>query len=177
MHAREYLCSTYTCIEVGFDDDLQVLVMPDMRLFHSKNTKLEVDLRKFLFARGFRYRLHDKRLKGTPDLVFPKYKAVIFVHGCFWHAHENCSHASIPKTNTEFWLEKFAKNKERDEKAHKWLEDNGWRVLTLWECAIKYPQYFTLDDLLEYIECWLVGEAASCELLGSEKLPILNIFH
>ncbi|MGF1885750.1 DNA mismatch endonuclease Vsr [Photobacterium profundum] len=146
-----------------------------MRLFHSKNTKLELLLRKHLFAMGFRYRLHSKELKGHPDIVFPRYKAVIFVHGCFWHAHEGCSCFRVPKTNQAFWLEKFRNNKERDRISIEWLESNGWRVCIVWECAVKRPIYFTFDELLDFICCWLKGGAHSCEIDGGGILPKLEL--
>jgi len=149
--------------------------MPDMSLFSSKNTKLEVGLRKLIFSRGFRYRLHVRGLKGTPDLVFPKYRAVVFIHGCFWHYHENCPKSHVPKRNRRFWLAKFDRNRERDRAAECWLAEHGWRVLTVWECAVRTPRYFNLDELLDFIECWLVGGARSCQLSGAEPLPVLRL--
>ncbi|WP_413466654.1 very short patch repair endonuclease [Photobacterium sp.] len=146
-----------------------------MRLYKSKNTGLEMNLRKLLFAKGFRYRIHDKRLPGTPDLVFPKYKAIIFLHGCFWHKHAGCSHGTIPKTNSAFWQSKFKRNKERDHTAFKQLIENGWRVLTVWECAFRSPKHFDADDLLSFIECWLTSDATSCEVSGLEPLPVLEL--
>src|SRR5690554_557805 len=85
-----------------------------MSKIRSKNTRPEMILRKALFARGFRYRVNDRRLPGTPDIVLPKYRTVVFVHGCFWHGHDGCKYASIPKTNTEFWVDKITTNKKRD---------------------------------------------------------------
>ena len=149
--------------------------MPDMRQFHSKNTKLEVFLRKQLFSRGYRYRLHVKELKGKPDLVFPKYKAVIFIHGCFWHAHEKCAISHIPKSNRAFWIDKFKHNRVRDQASLKWLEEQGWRTLVVWECAVRSPRFFSFEELLDFIECWLVGGAHSCQISGSELLPMLDM--
>lgn len=149
--------------------------MPDMKLFKSKDTKLEVGLRKLIFSRGFRYRLHVRTLKGSPDLAFPKYRAVIFIHGCFWHCHGNCTKSHIPKRNRKFWLAKFRRNRIRDKEARCWLAEHGWRVLTIWECAVRNPSYFSLDDLLDFIECWLVSGAHSCQLSGAEPLPLLGI--
>ncbi|MBY5949115.1 very short patch repair endonuclease [Photobacterium rosenbergii] len=148
--------------------------MPDMSLFRSKNTKLEVGLRKLIFSKGFRYRLHVKSLKGSPDLVFPKYKAVIFVHGCFWHAHDECRVSHIPKSNQAFWLEKFRRNRERDSRVKAWLELNGWRVLVIWECALGRSASFPVDDLIEFVCCWLSGGARSCEVGGWRPLPMLK---
>lgn len=149
--------------------------MPDMRLYKSKNTGLELNLRKRLFAKGLRYKIHDKRLPGTPDLVFPKYKAVIFLHGCFWHNHSGCPRASKPNTNPGFWRDKFERNKKRDRIVFKQLTEDGWRVLTVWECAFRSPKYFNVDGLLSFIECWLTSDAASCEVSGLEQLPVLEL--
>lgn len=102
----------------------------------SKNTKPELIVRKYLFARGLRYRLHLRDLPGSPDLVFPKYKKAVFVNGCLWHRH-NCRYTTTPKTNTEFWLKKFAKNVERDDKNYTMLKDMGWDIIIVWKCMLK----------------------------------------
>ena len=107
-----------------------------MSRIRGKDTKPELSLRKVLHGLGFRYRLHVADLPGKPDLVFPKYKTVVFVHGCFWHRHPGCKIATTPKTNTEFWIEKFEKNKERDVRARKALEEAGWSTLVAWECEL-----------------------------------------
>jgi DNA mismatch endonuclease (patch repair protein) len=101
-----------------------------------KNTSPEVTLRKALHRLGLRFRLHGRGLPGKPDLVFPKYKAIVLVHGCFWHRHAGCKIATIPKSNTAFWLEKFGKNVLRDEKVTQSLLDLGWRVFVVWECEL-----------------------------------------
>jgi len=101
-----------------------------------KNTKPELVVRKELFQRGFRYRLHGKKLPGKPDLVFPKYKTVILVNGCFWHGH-NCKLFKWPKSNQTFWKEKISGTIERDRKNLEQLSSLGWRILTIWECALK----------------------------------------
>jgi DNA mismatch endonuclease (patch repair protein) len=102
----------------------------------SKNTSPEVILRRALHRLGLRFRLHGRGLPGKPDLVFPKYKAVVLVHGCFWHHHDGCKIATIPKSNTAFWLEKFRKNVLRDTKVTQSLFDLGWRVFVVWECEL-----------------------------------------
>ncbi len=108
-----------------------------MRAVKSENTKPEIALRKALFSLGFRYRLNVKNLPGKPDLVFPKHRTVIFVHGCFWHGH-NCKRGKrVPKTNRAYWTEKIARNKARDRKNAAALRRLGWRVVTIWECKIK----------------------------------------
>lgn len=108
-----------------------------MALVRSKDTKPEMAVRKLVHRLGFRYRLHGQKLPGRPDLVFKKRKKVIFVHGCFWHRHENCKHARMPKSNTEFWIEKLNHNKIRDDKNLETLAQLGWKSLIIWECEIR----------------------------------------
>jgi DNA mismatch endonuclease (patch repair protein) len=105
-----------------------------MSSIRGKNTTPEMQARKFLHACGFRYRLHVKNLPGTPDIVLPKYRIIIFVHGCFWHQHPGCKHASMPKSNIAFWKEKLGGNIARDRRNIAALEKNGWRCLVIWEC-------------------------------------------
>ncbi|MBD3769694.1 MAG: DNA mismatch endonuclease Vsr [Rhodobacterales bacterium] len=102
-----------------------------------KDTKPELVLRKGLFALGLRYRLHDRKLPGRPDIVLPKWNAVVFVNGCFWHRHPGCRFATTPSTRTEFWLDKFEKNVARDRRNVAALRTLGWRILVVWECDIK----------------------------------------
>ncbi|MFN1215639.1 very short patch repair endonuclease [Chryseobacterium kwangjuense] len=109
----------------------------NMSKIKGKDTKPEILVRKFLFKKGLRYRLHDKKLPGKPDLVFPKYKIVIFVHGCFWHGHEGCKYFVIPKTKTEWWLNKINSNKEKDMESVQKLKNEGWKVYIVWECDLK----------------------------------------
>jgi DNA mismatch endonuclease (patch repair protein) len=109
----------------------------NMSRIKGKDTKPEMLVRKFLFSKGFRYRLHDKKLPGKPDIVLPKYKTVIFIHGCFWHGHEGCKYYVVPKTRTEWWLEKIGKNIVNDEKAVAALVEQGWKVIVIWECDLK----------------------------------------
>ena len=101
-----------------------------------RNTKPEVCIRRFLHAQGFRFRLHVSNLSGHPDIVLPKYKLCIFVHGCFWHRHEGCRYATNPASNPEFWQEKFAANVRRDMKVEAELEAAGWRVCVIWSCQL-----------------------------------------
>lgn len=107
-----------------------------MSQIKGKNTKIELIIRKKLWSLGYRYRLHKKDLPGKPDLVFPKYKTVIFINGCFWHRH-GCKYTTNPKTRKEFWEIKFKQNIERDKKNISELKKAGWRVLVIWECEIK----------------------------------------
>lgn len=109
----------------------------NMSRIKGKNTKPEMLVRKFLHARGFRYKLHDKNLPGKPDLVLPKYKTVIFIHGCYWHKHEGCKYFVVPKTRTEWWLNKINGNVANDRKALADLKNNNWKIITIWECELK----------------------------------------
>lgn len=108
-----------------------------MSQIHSKDTKPEELVRKYLFSKGFRYRKNDARLPGKPDIVLPKYKTVIFINGCFWHKHEGCKYFVWPKNNAEFWKEKIEKNADRDDKNYKLLEKAGWNIIIIWECELK----------------------------------------
>lgn len=109
----------------------------NMSRIKGKDTKPELVVRKYLFSRGFRYRLHDRKLPGKPDLVLPKYKSVVFVHGCYWHGHENCKYFVPPKTRTEWWLDKIGKNKLRDKDNISKLRRSGWNVILIFECELK----------------------------------------
>ena len=109
----------------------------NMSAIKSKNTKPEVKVRKVLHSMGYRFRLHSKALPGTPDIVLAKYTTVIFVHGCFWHRHENCKYASTPKTRKEFWNKKFNDNILRDKKNLEILSSLGWKIIIIWECEIR----------------------------------------
>lgn len=108
----------------------------NMSMIRSTNTKPELLVRKYLFSRGFRYRLHSKNLIGKPDIVLPKHMAAVFVHGCFWHGHTNCKFAKVPVSNNSFWVNKIEKNKERDKRNIRYLKKLGWRVFILWECQL-----------------------------------------
>jgi DNA mismatch endonuclease (patch repair protein) len=119
----------------------------------SKNTKPEMLLRKALFSKGIRYRIHSKELPGKPDLVFKKYKTVIFVHGCFWHYHKDCREGRIPGSNSKFWEEKLLKNINRDELRQLELRKLGWQVIVVWECEIeKKLTSETLEKLIRLIK-------------------------
>jgi len=109
----------------------------NMAAIKSKNTKPEIKVRKVLHSMGYRFRLHSKDLPGSPDIVLPKYKTVIFVHGCFWHRHENCKYASTPKTRKEFWNKKFKENIKRDLEIQDKIKNLDWRSVVIWECETK----------------------------------------
>lgn len=125
-----------------------------MASIKSKNTAPELSVRKALFSRGFRYRLHNKDLPGSPDLVFPKYKAVIFIHGCFWHNH-NCKHGKLPDTNREFWKKKLQHNAVRDSQNISELQMKGWRVRVIWSCALTNKKNLSSQEYLNEIINWL----------------------
>lgn len=126
----------------------------NMSCIKGKNTKPEEIVRKYLFSQGFRYRKNDKRYPGTPDIVLPKYKTVIFVNGCFWHGHQGCRYFVVPKSNTEFWVNKIEKNKQRDNKKIEELRSLGWKVIVIWECQLKKDVINeTMADLVKEIVC------------------------
>ena len=120
----------------------------NMSAIKSKNTKPEIVVRKILHSMGYRFRLHGKDLPGSPDIILPKYKTVIFVHGCFWHRHENCKYASTPKTRQEFWEAKFRENINRDKLNQENLSSKGWKIIIVWECEIK-DKDFDLNRLFK----------------------------
>ena len=124
----------------------------NMSRIRSKNTKPEEIVRKHLFSLGFRYRKNDKRYPGTPDIVLPKYKTVIFINGCFWHGHSGCKYFVVPKSNTEFWQNKIAANIARDDEKIAQLLRMNWKVITVWECELKPKQRSgTLTRLVQQI--------------------------
>lgn len=121
-----------------------------MSRIRSKNTKPEILVRKFLFANGFRFRLHSKKLIGKPDIVIHKLRSLIFVHGCFWHGHKNCKNAKIPVANRKFWINKITVNSERDIKNIRLLKREGWNVFVIWECQLHQKKVAkTLERLLQ----------------------------
>lgn len=140
----------------------------NMSAIRSVDTKPEIKVRKALFAKGYRYRLHDKKLPGKPDLVLPKYKTVIFIHGCFWHGHEHCYLYKRPASNRAFWDAKIAENKKRDKRVIKELLELGWRVLIVWECSLKGRFKLGIDKVTEVIENFLHSSQRYHEIRGSE---------
>lgn len=131
-----------------------------------QDTKPELALRRALHARGFRFRLHAKNVPGRPDLVFPKHKAIVFVHGCFWHRHQGCRYATMPLTRPEFWQAKFEANIARDSAVHSKLLASDWRVATVWECSLRKPAHvWGTADLLA---AWLRSEDTLIDI-GEER--------
>jgi len=125
-----------------------------------KNTKIEIVLRKALFARGFRYRLHVRDLPGKPDIVLPKHHSAIFVHGCFWHGHD-CDLFRMPRSNTEFWKAKIERNQKVDLRSEQGLLHLGWRVLTIWECSVRGNNQLGLESVVDLAEEWLMSAQQS----------------
>jgi DNA mismatch endonuclease (patch repair protein) len=144
---------TRECFEdIGSRMDIMTTVERSLRMarIRSKNTKPELDIRHTLYRLGYRYRLHRKDLPGVPDLTFPGRKKVLFVHGCFWHAHDGCGIAHRPESRRSFWDEKFRRNKERDKDNERLLREDGWDVHIVWECEIK-----NRDMLIDVLSAFL----------------------
>ena len=128
-----------------FSKETRSYVMSRIR---GKDTKPEILVRSYLFSRGLRFRKNDRRYLGSPDIVLPKYNTIVFVHGCFWHLHDGCEYAKMPKSNVDYWKKKLCRNKERDERNQKELEAMGWNVITVWECELKKDKREqTLEEL------------------------------
>lgn len=136
-----------------------------MSRVRSKDTKPEILIRTGLHALGFRYRLHVKDLPGKPDLVFRRYRSVIFVNGCFWHGH-SCPRCRMPNSNTDYWRRKVARNMERDAINRRSLLDEGWRVLTIWECALTGKWKQGLNQVIALASDWLLSTESICEIKG-----------
>jgi DNA mismatch endonuclease (patch repair protein) len=140
----------------------------NMRAIRHKDTNPEMQIRRLLFAKGFRFRLHVKALPGSPDLVLPKHRVAVFVHGCFWHGH-GCHLFKVPATRTEFWLAKIQANRDRDYRDEGQLLASGWRVLTIWECALK--------GKLKKLPSEVASQATAWILAADPVVPQLNIRH
>jgi|SRR5665811_177340 len=136
-----------------------------------KNTKPELVIRRLLHCRGFRFRLHVKNLPGKPDIVLPRYRAVVLVHGCFWHGHD-CALFKWPSTRKEWWREKLERNRTNDQRARQALHEEGWRSAVVWECALKGRERLDLADVEEQLVSWLKsGEASELIVRGSRDEP------
>ena len=125
----------------------------NMSRIRGKDTEIEIKVRKYLFSRGFRFRKNVADMPGKPDIILPKYKTVIFIHGCYWHRHTGCKNCTTPNTNREFWLKKFEKNIQNDSKHQQELEAAGWKVLILWECEIENDFERLMDNLVVELRC------------------------
>lgn len=138
----------------------------NMSRIRGKDTKPEMLLRRGLHATGLRFRLHGAKLPGKPDMVFPKYRAVILIHGCFWHGHD-CPLFKMPATRPEFWAQKISGNRERDLRTAKALQCAGWRLLTIWECSLKGSARRPVPEVMDYCTAFIRGEAQKAELAGT----------
>lgn len=132
----------------------------------SKNTKPEMTIRKGLHALGLRYRIHVKTISGHPDIVFSKFRAVIFINGCFWHGHD-CPLFRLPSTRRDFWDEKINRNRKRDEEVKKSLDLEGWRQLTVWECAIRGHNTLDVEKVINDISFWIMNGSSNHQIRGS----------
>lgn len=144
------------------------VVSPEVRSrmmsgIRGKDTKPELVLRHALHRDGFRYRLHVKDLPGRPDLVFPRFKAVVFINGCFWHGHQGCKYFKVPSTRTEFWVQKINGNRVRDQVRRDQLEHSGWRTAIVWECAMRHQE----SDAVVQVERWLSSQQARLDISWS----------
>ena len=134
-----------------------------MASISGKDTKPELMLRKALHRIGYRYRIHDRSLPGKPDIVFRRFNAVVFVHGCFWHGHD-CPLFRMPSSNEQYWKEKINNNRRRDAQVNSQLLEKGWRILTVWECSLKGKTRLNFDSLISAIEAWLISESNFLEI-------------
>ena len=140
-----------------------------MSKIRSVNTKPEIMLRRALWGMGFRYKVNDKTLPGKPDIVLPKYRTVVFVHGCFWHGHKGCISSHIPETNFDFWATKIARNQERDQEVWRQLEAKGWAVIVVWECQLKKA---ALDETINRVEAEIRRNGEIYRVLLEERRQV-----
>jgi len=134
-----------------------------MSTIRAKNTRIELVVRQALFSLGYRYRLHASTLPGRPDLVLPKHRAVIFVHGCFWHGH-NCPLFRFPKTNASFWRRKIRRNRVVDSEAHQSLQQQGWRTFTVWECCLRGRKQEHVVTVIRRLDRWIKSRSKEGEV-------------
>jgi len=139
-----------------------------------KDTGAETTLRSTLHKAGFRYLLHDRRLPGSPDLVFPRFRAVIFVHGCYWHSH-GCYKSTVPKSRRTFWTKKFSENRQRDERNIQLLLERGWRVMIVWECALLGKTAMPAQEMTRRVHAWLHGPKARGQVSGTVTRGARNV--
>ena len=130
-----------------------------------RNTRIEVAIRRAMHARGFRFRVDDRRLPGRPDMVLPKWGAVVLIHGCFWHAHD-CGLCRLPSTRPDFWRGKLAGNAERDARNQQALQSQGWRIATIWECALRGRGEQAVNDVADRLADWLRGNSPLLDIRG-----------
>ena len=141
-----------------------------MAAVKGKDTKPEMIVRKYLFSKGLRYRLHNKKLMGSPDIVLKKYRTVIFIDGCFWHGHEDCKFFKMPKSNVFFWEQKIRRNKARDIANEYVLKTEGWKVIRIWECEIR--KVATREEVLENLYRQIVGQSKDSYQLQNPEISL-----
>ncbi|MCG3774266.1 MAG: Very short patch repair protein [Nitrospira sp.] len=172
MSARTRLARTVrsACSEEGALTDIvdRATRSRMMSGIRGKDTKAELVVRRMLFGQGFRFRLHRRDLPGRPDVVLPSLRITVFIHGCFWHRHNSCGYAKLPSTRPEFWKAKLEGNVVRDDAAVAALRALGWRVLVVWECAVRDKR--TLSRLPRVLSAWIRGHGAFCEIRGPASL-------
>lgn len=134
----------------------------------SKDTKPEMKIRKALYSRGYRYRLHSSKIHGKPDIIMRKYNAVIFIHGCFWHGH-NCKLFRLPKTRTAFWGNKINTNRKRDRQVISMLQKDGWRIAVIWECSMRGKGKMNFEDMMDRLTDWIESDSMALTLTGEEN--------
>ena len=139
-----------------------------MASVRSKDTKVELLVRRGLHANGLRFRVHARHLPGKPDLALAKWRAVVFVNGCFWHGHD-CDRFKLPKTNVEFWKQKIDRNRKRDSINRERLLQMGWRVLTIWECALRRAPFEGIEAVIDEATKWIMNGAEELEIEGNRR--------
>jgi len=140
-----------------------------MAKIHGKDTAIEKKVRSHLHKKGYRFRKHVTTLPGSPDIVLPKYKAAIFIHGCFWHGHYGCRKSRLPTARYSFWEEKRRANLERDARKISELTNFGWRVAVVWQCVLEKPK--TLSSTINTLEDWIISESNHCEIPNRIEMP------
>lgn len=143
----------------------------NMGRIRSRHTKPELIVRSLLHRSGYRFRINYEKLPGSPDIVLPKYKTVVFVHGCFWHRHKNCSRATVPKTNSGFWLKKFQRNVSKDLQIRKKLGNLQWKIIVVWECEVLHDPLSVLDRITLKLE----DSKSPRYLVGMNRRKILRL--
>lgn len=144
-----------------------------MSRVHSASTIPELKLRHALWHQGFRYRVNDRHLPGSPDIVLPKYHTVIFIHGCFWHGHKGCKNYTIPKTNTDFWTAKVARNQERDQEVWRQLEAKGWFVIIVWECQLKKA---LMDETIDSVKSEILRNGETFRQIKEDRRKSREVY-
>ncbi len=166
----DHFC-TWTAPQAAYNGGMADTVNPVVRsrmmaAIRAKNTKPELAVRRGLHALGFRYLLHSARFPGKPDILLPKYQAVLWLNGCFWHGH-NCPDGRIPTSRADYWGPKISRTRERDKKAIEAVQEAGWRSLVIWECAFRRKGAAALERTVQAAACWIVEGAAAVELSGT----------